>query len=212
MKNLYTFSLLTMAASGLLTTTALAGDKAQPTPMSKVSFSSFDQNHDGLVSPNELRNNFLGRVSDEAFSSYDFNRNGSYSQDEFNAFMTKNYQLARYNHQEAEKIDQRNDMMKIKAEKHNQMIEAHAASEKNLQHKYGKIHLVMDFETYDKNNDNVVNAAELTAQTGAVDAAREIAKFDRDKNGTLNISEFKAYVNSDPVIQADIQDLLKTQG
>ncbi len=69
--------------------------------------------------------------------------------------------------------------------------------------------LTMDFEVYDENNDDVVDAMEFEERTKSVSPKIEFSSFDTNSDGSLNIDEFQAYVDSEPRIEADVEDLIE---
>ena len=171
-------------------------------------FQKFDMNSDGQISSAELNNNFLGNVSGDVFASYDTSKDGYLSQAEFKKFMDINMQVAIENQKELSEAMHKNDVAQKQAAQANAAIKKHNLEKlKNTAdfNAQPKVKYTLDFIVFDLNRDKQVDISEFNRQLDAVmDSELVYGSYDENKDGKLNIEEFKRFVNSDPAIPVEV--------
>ncbi len=201
MKNLKKYAFVMMAV------TALSSPSFADNGNMNFTFGASDKDQNGLISQAELQTVFLGNIPSDVFESYDVSNDGSLSQNEFSYFVEKNRDVMMNNRQELMQTKQKNKLAAEQAAAKNEAIQRKNAKEIEQANEFNsrpKVHLTMDFVVYDKDRNKQIDMAEFKARTRASDPAEIYATYDSNKDGSLNISEFKRYVSSDPLIPIKI--------
>jgi len=203
-KNLYLYRYGPVMLSAFLLSAPVMATTDTMLSVPAGSFQSYDRDGNGMVSPIELREAFLGNIPDDVFQSYDGNNDGTLNKTEFHKFMEKNYEVSLNNQQELMQTRQQNELEQQKAAERAAQLEKQREEELANISKFNsgpKVKLTMDFIVFDKNNDDLVDMEEFRDRTHSIiDPQVVYGAYDENKDGKLNIHEFQRYVNSDPAI------------
>lgn len=186
--------------------------KIETETVANYDFGVYDQDDNLAVSQIEFMAG-IGNATEtekELFMKYDANGDSALNQEEFEEFARKEGDALTINDVVENTKEAAEETADAVVETTEETIEAaENALTPNTSETEEKVVMTMDFEVFDTNNDDVVSASEFEAQTEAISPRMEFGSFDSDNDGELTMDEFQVYVDTEPRIEADAEDLVE---